>query len=403
MFVVVAILLLFNVGGFAQQKKAAISFSKDVYNFGTVKEQAGLVNVKFKFTNTGGENLLISNVKADYGIKIKEWPREAIVPGGKGTITATFNPVRNTGKINKRVTVFANTNPTVKTLNVQGTVTPKPKTIADEYTRTFGSTGLRLKKTYLSLGNVMNTAVKKEQIPVVNTSIAKMKLTFKNVPKYMSVKAVPEDLKPNEKGVIEITYDASKNVKKDGKQNWGAQNNRFQVVINGDVQNSSRNSISVRSTIKEDFSKLSEKELAKAPKIEFKELVYDFGEAKQGDVIKHDFEFKNTGERDLEIRHVKGSWGCTAVSKTNGAIKKGETGVISVSFNSRGKRNKQHKTITVNTNDPKNQTLILKMTGNVVVPAKPANATKAKPGKPNNSKKATKTNTGAPVKKNTVH
>ena len=307
MFVVIATLLIINVGVFAQQKKAAISFSKNVFQFGTVKEQAGLVKINYEFTNTGGENLLLSNVKADYGVKITEWTKTAVVPGGKGYIKGTFNPTRNTGKINKRVTVFANTNPTVTTLHVQGTVTPKPKTIADEYTRTFGSTGLRLKKTYLSLGNVMNTAVKKEQIPVVNTSIAKMKLTFKNVPKYMTVKAQPEELKPNEKGVIEVTYSAQKNVKADGKQNWGAQNARFQVVINDDIQNSSRNSISVRSTIKEDFSNLSEKELAKAPKIVFKELVYDFGKVNQGEVVKHEFVFKNEGKNDLEIRRVKGS------------------------------------------------------------------------------------------------
>ena len=307
MFLVIATLLIFNISGFAQQKKPAISFNESVFQLGTVKEQAGLIKINYEFTNTGGDDLLLTNVKADYGVKIIEWTKTAVVPGGKGYIKATFNPTRNTGKINKRVTVFANTNPTVTTVYVQGTVTPKPRTIADEYTRTFGSTGLRLKKTYLSLGNIMNTAVKKEQIKVVNTSIAKMKLTFKNVPKYLTVKAQPEELKPNEKGVIEVTYNANKNVKADGKQNWGSQNARFLVVINDDMQNSSRNSISVRSTIKEDFSNLSEKELAKAPKIVFDEMVYNFGEAKQGDVIKHDFKFKNTGERDLEIRHVKGS------------------------------------------------------------------------------------------------
>ena len=51
--------------------------------------------------------------------------------------------------------------------------------------------------------------------------------------------------------------------------------------------------------------------------------------------------------------------------------------MISVSFNTRGKRNKQHKTITVTTNDPKHQVVMLKMVGEVVVPATtPANGTK---------------------------
>jgi hypothetical protein len=49
---------------------------------------------------------------------------------------------------------------------------------------------------------------------------------------------------------------------------------------------------------------------------------------------------------------------------------------------------------------------ILKMTGNVVVPAKPASSTttkSTKQNKPSSVKKAAKANGGAPVKKNTVH
>jgi hypothetical protein len=80
--------------------------------------------------------------------------------------------------------------------------------------------------------------------------------------------------------------------------------------------------------------------------------------------------FTNTGENDLEIRHVKATWGCTAVSKTDHAIKKGESGVISTTFNSRGKSNKQHKSITINTNDPNNQIIRLKIVGTVLVPSK---------------------------------
>jgi len=46
---------------------------------------------------------------------------------------------------------------------------------------------------------------------------------------------------------------------------------------------------------------------------------------------------------------------------------------------------------------------VLKIEGNIVVPVKPANSTSAKPNKPSKTKKTTKTNTGVPVKKNTVH
>jgi len=76
--------------------------------------------------------------------------------------------------------------------------------------------------------------------------------------------------------------------------------------------------------------------------------------------------FKNLGKNDLVIRKVKAGWGCTAVSKADEAVKKGNSNKISVTFNTRGKKGKQGKTITVTTNDPNNQTIRLKVTGEVI-------------------------------------
>ena len=39
--------------GFAQQKKAAISFESNVHDYGTFKEEAGPQTYVFKFTNAG--------------------------------------------------------------------------------------------------------------------------------------------------------------------------------------------------------------------------------------------------------------------------------------------------------------------------------------------------------------
>lgn len=304
LFVVVAI---FSLSSYGQQKKPTISFDKDVFQFGKVKEEAGNVKFEYIFTNIGAEPLTINSVNGEYGIKLTSWTKVPVKAGGKGYIKGFFNPNRNTGKINKKITVKTNATNPVNMLKVMGTVIPKPKTIADEYRRTFGSTGLRLNKTYLSLGNITNKQIKTQTIDIVNTSISKMKITFRGVPKYATVTVEPQELKPEQKGVITIIYNAEKNIKADGKQNWGAQNARFYTVINDDVKSSSKNTITVRSTIKEDFSNLSEKELAQAPKIKFEMPTYNFGEVKQGEVVKYEYKFTNLGENDLEIRRVKGS------------------------------------------------------------------------------------------------
>jgi len=122
----------------------------------------------------------------------------------------------------------------------------------------------------------------------------------------MTVKAVPSVLKPKQKGKIYITYDASKVVDGNGKQIWGAQNRRINVIIN-DKLDGRANYLTVRATIEEDFSTWTPEQLAAAPSIKFDLVEYDFGTVKQGEVVKYDFKFTNTGKNDLEIRKVKGS------------------------------------------------------------------------------------------------
>lgn len=391
-FIILLAFVLFSINANSQQKNAAISFSKTEFNFGTVKEENGNVEIKFEFSNIGAENLIINNVKGDVAISITDWTKTEIAPGAKGLIIASFNPQRNTGRISKSITVFSNSNPSVIVLKVTGTVIPKPLTIADQYPRAIGSLGLRAKNNYFTFGAITNKQTKTDTLKLVNTGTEKLKISFNNVPAYLTLKADKEVLKANEKCNVLITYFPQKNVTTEGKQIWGDQNMRFNLVINDDLVDANRNSITIRATINEDFENLSEEELAKAPKIVFENEDFDFGSVKQGEVVTHDFVFKNNGDNDLEIRHVKGSWGCTAVSKTDGAIKKGESGIISASFNSAGKSNKQQKTITVNTNDPKRQTIILKISGNVTVEPVIKDELKKTEGA-----------TGAPEKINTVH
>lgn len=42
------------------------------------------------------------------------------------------------------------------------------------------------------------------------------------------------------------------------------------------------------------------------PIITFEKLAHDFGEAQQNQDLTHQFKFKNTGERDLEVVNVRG-------------------------------------------------------------------------------------------------
>lgn len=89
----------------------------------------------------------------------------------------------------------------------------------------------------------------------------------------------------------------------------------------------------------------------KFPKLEFDEKEHDFGEVEEGDIVEHTFSFKNTGDAPLIISSAKASCGCTVPSyPKNEAIAPGDSGEMTVKFNTRGKPNKQMKTVRITAN-----------------------------------------------------
>lgn len=165
---------------------------------------------------------------------------------------------------------------------------------------------LKLEKTYFSLGKVTNKDMKKDQTAIFNDSDFPMEITFTGVPKHVNIQVSPKTIPAKTKAIIKITYDVKGNKDHKGKQKWGFQNDRVRLIVNGNNKNS-RNNLNIRANIQEDFSNMSAEELASAPSIVFENQTFDFGKANQGDNVVHEFKFKNTGKRDLEIRKVKGS------------------------------------------------------------------------------------------------
>ncbi|HEY0899246.1 MAG TPA: DUF1573 domain-containing protein [Sphingobacteriaceae bacterium] len=72
-----------------------------------------------------------------------------------------------------------------------------------------------------------------------------------------------------------------------------------------------------------------------ADKAEFKfdKETHDFGKIPQGKPVSIDFKFTNVGDEPLIITNVESSCGCTVPKYTSTPVKKGESGVITVTYN----------------------------------------------------------------------
>jgi hypothetical protein len=113
-----------------------------------------------------------------------------------------------------------------------------------------------------------------------------------------------------------------------------------------------------------------------AAEFKFDKDEYNYGTIKQGDKVEYDFTFVNSGKEPLVITDAHGSCGCTVPTWPKEPIKKGEKGVIHVTFNSAGKMGMQDKTVTLNSN-AKSNPKVLHLKGNVEAP--PAAPAEQKP------------------------
>lgn len=85
--------------------------------------------------------------------------------------------------------------------------------------------------------------------------------------------------------------------------------------------------------------------------ITFDNMSHDFGDAIDGDMIRHTFKFENTGENNLVLLDVKGTCGCTVPENwPKHPIEPGESGEIEVVFNSNNKVGHVKKNIRVEAN-----------------------------------------------------
>lgn len=104
------------------------------------------------------------------------------------------------------------------------------------------------------------------------------------------------------------------------------------------------------------------------PRIEFDNTVYDFGRAVSGARIAHEFIFTNTGDAALEITSVIPGCHCTTAGDWTRHVEPGATGVIPLTFDSKGVNGPVVRAPRVLSNDRKHPEMALQIKGTVWVP-----------------------------------
>jgi hypothetical protein len=104
----------------------------------------------------------------------------------------------------------------------------------------------------------------------------------------------------------------------------------------------------------------------KAAVMTFDSISYDFGKIKQGEYVKIDFHFTNTGKSPLIISECNTSCGCDVASYPKEPIKPGGSGIIKYTLDTAGKMGRTSKTITIIYDI--DRIIVLHIYGEIIVP-----------------------------------
>lgn len=99
----------------------SLSFAESEFDFGKIKE-GEVVEHTFSFTNTGENDLIITNAKGSCGCTVPYYPTEPIPAGETAEIKVSFNSKGKSGVQRKTVTITANTDPAQTVLNLTSEV-----------------------------------------------------------------------------------------------------------------------------------------------------------------------------------------------------------------------------------------------------------------------------------------
>ena len=93
-------------------------------------------------------------------------------------------------------------------------------------------------------------------------------------------------------------------------------------------------------------------------KLDFEVSTHEFGEVTEGDIVAFTYKFTNNGKVPLLISNAKSTCGCTVPEWPKDPVAPGASGEIAVKFDTKNKRDRQSKPITITANTYPSQTKI---------------------------------------------
>lgn len=287
LFVIALFTLIYGVA------EAQLKFFEISHDFGEIAEDGGKVEHTFIFRNTSSKPIVVVAAHSSCGCTKAEFSRKPILPDSVATIKVVFNPMNYPGTFARKVTIVTNDGALKEPLLITGRVTPRKKTIEEEYPIVVGE-GVRVATNAHSFGYLEHGKMKQSAFDIYNTSDRAVSLAVNNP--YSELEFyLPEQVGAGEKVTINFCCLLPDNSEKYGSLDYvvtlvlNGQAAQYPFILNGlaiDSREENANNRSQMIAMSENFIK--------------------FGAVKCNIAkLSREIEVRNGGTRAIEIRKLE--------------------------------------------------------------------------------------------------
>lgn len=336
----------------AQGAGAEVRWLATTHDFGAFDEDMGPVSCEFTFVNDGSEPIAITAARASCGCTSPTYSREAVAPGDSGTIVVTYNPAGRPGRFEKSVAVdFSEPQPKLR-LYIKGTVVGSAGSVAQRFPVECAD-GLQLAKPVAMIGDVKKGELRTVFLQGYNRSTEPLSPKAANLPPYLDVMTTPEVVPPGEQFSL-VFY-----MRSDKCPLYGLVSDTIRI----ETGRGAGCPLAVTAVVREDFSKLTDKQMRKSPIAHLASETLDFGRLDE-DVTTRTVAIKNLGKSPLELRRVYSADPGITVTTSATTLKPGKEAEVSVTVDRRQLRGALlNARVSVIANDPITPVQTLRVVG----------------------------------------
>ena len=293
--------------------RAEIEWLETTRDFGAFDEDLGPVVCTFRFVNRYFEPVSIVSARASCGCTTPTYPRESVAPGDTAAITVTYDPAGRPGRFSKYVAVVVSDKAQPVKLYLKGTVVGSSESVSARFPVDCGN-GFQLAKGVLMTGEVAKGQMRTVFLEGYNRSTDTIRPVVTGIPPYFEIKASPEAVAPGEQMSFICYFRSAK------CPDYGIVNDTIMIAT---APGDPAYPLPTVALVREDFSKLTDKELAKAPQVRPDPETVDFGRLRT-EPQTLTFTIGNTGKSPLKIRRAYTADRGVSVSLSSDTVKPGK-------------------------------------------------------------------------------